>query len=195
MPISFPKCSGGSSNIPEAGSKQSSSKQSIGPFSSVRNLFVTLPIYNTSLFLFGTSNIAAYQAAFRSLSGNGEDIEFQQFCKYGLNSAWNTGNDCNSILLIRHFWATRRFWFFLFFLCNFFFTFRFTFWNIFSETWLFYFSIFFLLSLLRHTQSETSYQTYNVAMRVNIPAFNFWSTGSFIVQSFKTLFLLLEHEM
>ena len=71
MPISFPKCTGGSSNIvedeSEAGLRQSNSKQSTDPFSSEK--------------------IAAYQAAFRSLSGNGGDIVSQQFCKYGLNSA------------------------------------------------------------------------------------------------------------
>ena len=91
MPIPFPKCSGGSSNIvedgPEAGLRQSNSKQSTDPFSSERNLFVTLPIYNVPLFLLGTLKIAAYQAAFRSLSGNGGEIVSQQFCKYGLNSA------------------------------------------------------------------------------------------------------------
>ena len=83
MPISFPECSGGSSNIvedgPEAGFRQCSSKQSTGLFYSERNLFVTLPIYNIPLFLFGTLKIAAYQAAFRSLSGNGGDIVSQQF--------------------------------------------------------------------------------------------------------------------
>ena len=63
MLTSFPKCSCAFSNLvkdgPEAGLRQSNYKQSTDPFSSKRNLFVTLPTYNIPLFLLGALKIAA----------------------------------------------------------------------------------------------------------------------------------------
>ena len=122
--------------------------------------FVTLSIYNIPLFLFRTLKLAAYQDAFRSLSGNGGDIVSQQFCKYGLNSASNTENDSvtvsssdvselledpgpsssSSITSSSLSVSTSGVFF--------------------SGIWLFLFWNFFLLPLSRHTQSETSHQTF-----------------------------------